>query len=79
MISLYATINLIFNLLMLIWNSDKFWHLRKGTWHDHKHFQGGEGPGIPVGEGANPPGGANIPFCQHFQKLHEIEHILPRG
>ena len=27
-------------------------------------------PGSPVGGGANPPGGANIWFCQIFQKLN---------
>ena len=26
-------------------------------------------PGFPVGGGANPPGGAYIPFCQKFRKI----------
>ena len=38
----------------------------------------GADPGFPVGRGANPAGGANIRFCQIFEKLHEIEKILVR-
>ena len=33
-------------------------------------------PGFPRGGSTNPPGGANIRFCQiFFQKLHKIERI----
>ena len=33
-------------------------------------------PGFPRDGGANPPGGANMQFCQISQKLYEIEKIL---
>ena len=32
----------------------------------------GADPAFPIGGGANPVGGANIRFCQIFQKLHEM-------
>ena len=41
-----------------------------------KHINSVADPGFPRGVGANPTGGANIRFCQNFQKkLHEIERI----
>ena len=42
-------------------------------------LQSGVDPGFPVWGDADPRGGgANIWFCQIFQKLHEIEKILGR-
>ena len=32
----------------------------------------GADPAFPIGGGANPVSGANIRFCQIFQKLHEM-------
>ena len=36
-------------------------------------------PGFPWSGSTNLPGGANIWFCQNFQKLHEIERIWTTG
>ena len=37
----------------------------------------GADPGLPVGGGTNPPGGApTYDFAKFCQKLHEIENIL---